>query len=254
MKKETEIKRFNTPFELFQFAAEDFYQRAIEKIATHGKFSVVLSGGETPKALFDVLAATPHYRNDIPWDKILFFFSDERYVPSDSSQSNYHMAHEHLFSKVSVNPENIYRIPTEFNDPNLAAKAYETIIRDALDLSIHGYPTFDLVYLGLGDDAHTASLMPENTVVKQLIEDESDQSLVAALYVEKLKMFRITLTPNTINQGLTILFLVAGENKSQAVKKVMEGELNPILYPAQLIHSIHGETIWYLDNAAATLL
>ena len=140
--------------------------RAMAAVNDKGVFSVVLAGGNTPKLFFDALTGIEYYKKNIPWRQIQFFFGDERYVPSDNAKSNYHMAYEHLFSKVPVNPENIYRIPTEFNDPKDAAKNYEQTLSKVFHIKDNAFPQFDLLYLGLGDNAHTASLMPFSDVVK----------------------------------------------------------------------------------------
>ncbi len=251
MKKNTEIKIFKSSHDLFQFAAKDFEKRAQDAGNDKEIFSVVLSGGNTPKELFDILT---RYKETIPWQKIQFFFSDERYVPANDTKSNYHMAYEHLFSKLSINPKNIYPIPTEFNDPNEAARVYEQTIRDAFHLKNNSTPQFDLVYLGLGDNAHTASLWPFSDVVKRYVENPADHSdqLVAALFVSETNAYRITLTPNALNNGKNIIFLVTGVDKATAVWEVLQGPSDPNQFPAQLIHCQSGKTIWYLDQMAAS--
>src|SRR6185312_15296672 len=202
------IKIFTSLTTLFDYAVEDFASRAITAIDKQGTFSVVLSGGNTPTLFFDLLSHD--HKNHIPWQKIKFFFGDERYVPANDVKSNYHMAYEHLFSKVPINPQNIYRIPTEFNDPHDAAKEYEKIIRRIIPVNDNQLPQFDLCYLGLGDNAHTASLMPFNDVVKWYIESKSPESqpLVAAVFTSASHLNRITLLPNIINNSQTIIFLV----------------------------------------------
>lgn len=243
--KNKEIKLFSKLHDLFQTAAEDFAYRAIDLVNNKGVFNVALSGGNTPKVFFEILSQL-----QIPWDKIRFFFTDERYVPVDSSENNYHMADQYLFSKISIPRENIFRIPTEFKNPEEAAKEYELILRKAFCIKDidNEFPQFDVVYLGLGDDGHTASLMPFNNLVL------NKHQLVASIWVSKLKMYRITLTPSVINHSENIIFLVTGENKAPAVSAVLEGKFEPQRYPAQLINCIAGKTIWYLDKAAATLI
>jgi 6-phosphogluconolactonase len=233
-----EIHIYPQPLDLFQAAAEDFKRRAIHAIEQKGIFTVVLSGGETPKKFLDMLVGA-----DIPWGQIQFFFSDERYVPADDEASNYHMAYEHLFSKVPVPPENIYRMPTYFENPQEAAQEYDRILRNIFRLKEDEFPRFDLIYLGLGEDAHTASLMPFHDLKKGL--------LVTSLWVSELNMYRMTLTPEAINQSESIIFFVTGSNKAKALWNVLEGPANPQRYPAQLIHCVHSATVWYLDQAAA---
>jgi 6-phosphogluconolactonase len=252
MNKNNEISVFSKPDDLFKFVADDFMQRAITAVNEKGIFSVVLSGGNTPKALFDLLANDVNYIKNIPWGLIKFFFSDERYVPAADPQSNYHMTAEHLFSKVPVNSQHIYRIPTEFTHPADSAKAYEKTLRDVFHIDDgEQYPAFDLVYLGLGDNAHTASLMPFTKEVKELIASDDKRTLVLSSFVAELDMYRITLTPCAINNAMQIIFLVTGEGKATAVQEVIEGPRDPLHYPAQLIHGTHHQAIWYLDQPAA---
>jgi 6-phosphogluconolactonase len=199
-----------------------------------------LSGGNTPKHFFDALSHIEFCRHQTPWRQIQFFFGDERYVAADDPASNYHMAYEHLFAKVPVRTDYIYPIPTDIQDPKIAAQKYAEMIKNVC---------FDLLYLGLGDDAHTASLMPQSTAL-----NASPDQTVVALWVEKLNMYRITLTPIALNNSHDIIFLVTGTNKAAAVQAVLEGVQNPEQYPAQLIHCKYGKNIWYLDQAAAAEL
>jgi 6-phosphogluconolactonase len=254
MTQNQEIKIFPTSHDLFYFAAKDFMLRAAAAISEKGFFSVVLSGGNTPKLFFDALTSADYDKESDLWQQIQFFFGDERYVSPKTNESNYHMACEYLFSKVPVNKDNIFRIPTEFTDPNDAAKYYEKTLRNAFNIKDKAFPRFDLVYLGLGDNAHTASLMPFSEIVSQysdkVLSDKEDH-LVASLWVPELNMYRITLTPAAINHSKNIIFLVTGANKEIAVTEVLEGPTDPKRYPAQLIHCIHGKTIWYMDTLAA---
>ncbi len=241
------IKIFPTADELFEFAAVDFMQRAILSVKKNGIFSVILSGGSTPKLFFNTLAKIEGVNKKIPWNNIQFFFGDERYLPATNAENNFHMAYEYLFSKVAVKPENIYFIPTDNENPHVAAKQYEQILRQIFRNKENTLEPFDLVYLGLGDDAHTASLMPGSDVVLKT----SQTHLVEALFVPKLNMHRITLTPLALNHSRNIIFLVTGKNKENAVSQVLQGPTDPIHYPAQLIHCLHGKTLWYLDQLAA---
>ncbi len=251
-----ELRIFTLPVNVFEAAAEDFTQRANAAVSKKGSFTVVLSGGNTPKDFFSCLTSE-HYLNRIPWERIQFFFGDERYVPATDKASNYHMACEYLFSKTPVLSKNIYPISTDIKNPVEAAGSYASLLREVLNVKQDECPIFDLVYLGLGDNAHTASLMPLSDVVikyaKLMAENINayDNELVVALWVEALNMYRITLTPTTINNSRCITFLVTGENKAQALSHVLQGPVNPEQYPAQLIRCLNGNTIWYVDNAAA---
>ncbi|NNM59634.1 MAG: 6-phosphogluconolactonase [Legionellales bacterium] len=240
------IKIFSVPQDLFQAVVEDFAQRANTAVTAKGFFTVVLSGGNTPKLFFDALVES---KLSIPWHQIKFFFGDERYVPANDERSNYYMAQKHLFSNVPVPAENIYRIPTEFNDPKIAAENYEMIIRKVFNLKNNEFPKFDLIYLGLGEDAHTASLMP----FSEIVENKNSDIIVASLWVPELNMYRITLTPKAINHSTCICFLVTGQRKASAVWHTLKGPFHPQQYPAQLIQCKSGKTIWYLDQAAAAM-
>jgi 6-phosphogluconolactonase len=257
MIKNQEIKIFSSLDDLFDAAANDFMRRAIAAVNNKGVFSVVLSGGNTPKQFFESLTRIDFDTKTIPWQKIQFFFGDERYVSLDKKESNYHTAAKFLFSKVPVNPANIYRIPTDFSDPKDAAKQYEKTLREVFKIKDKAIPKFDLAYLGLGDNGHTASLMPFSEIVtrysnKALIEN--DNQLVASLWVQELDMYRISLTPTVLNNSMNIFFLVTGANKEITVREVLEGPYDPIRYPAQLIQCVDGKTIWYLDRLAAEKL
>lgn len=247
MKKKPNIKVLSNPQAVFNAAAKDFTRRAMDAVDKKGVFTVALSGGTTPQFFFDALVSNKTCREKTPWRHIKFFFSDERYVPSDDIQNNYHTAYVHLFSKISVPAENIYAIPTQCSDPHQAAKRYEETLRKVLLVTDHAFPVFDLVYLGLGENAHTASLMPFDAIVTS-----HTKQLAAALWAST--MHRITLTATAINHATCIIFLVTGQNKASAVWNVLEGSCEPSRYPAQCIHSIHGKTIWYLDEAAAKKL
>lgn len=249
-----ELKIFPAPKDLFLFAASDFKERAIASVNQKGIFSVVLSGGNTPKLFFDTLVNQESLKTNIPWDYIQFFFGDERYVPKDNEESNYHTAYTHLFSKVPVKEENIYPMPTELKDPANVASQYALTLRKAMHTKTDAFPVFDLCYLGLGANAHTASLMPKSDLVSYYAmqgEETLLDPLAASLYVPNINQYRITLTPPLINHSKTIIFLVTGDDKSQAVKHVLQGPVNKVLYPAQLIHAHSGITSWYLDQAAA---
>jgi 6-phosphogluconolactonase len=254
MTENNEITVFSSPNDLFQFAAKDFACRALAAVKDKGIFSVALAGGNTPKLFFDTLTGVEDYKNNIPWQQIQFFFGDERYVSADNAESNYRMAYERLFSKAPVNPKNIYRISTEFSDPKDAAKDYEQTLRKVFHIKGNALPAFDLLYLGLGEDAHTASLMPLSDVVMDYAKNplrDKHNALVVSTFVAELNMYRITLTPTAINRAKNIIFLVTGKNKANAVWKSLKGQTDPLHYPAQLIHSVYGKTIWYLDQAAA---
>ncbi len=247
--KMTKIKVFPISAELFDTLAFDFTRRAVKAVKAKGFFDVVLSGGSTPVAFFTTLTNLSFCLEKTPWEKIRFFFSDERYVPHEDSESNYRLAHEHLFSKVAINPDYIYPMPTNYLDPVDASKAYDADLHQCFQLKKHQFPPFDVVYLGLGSDAHTASLFPFSDVVLS-----PPDRLATSLWVEKASQHRLTLTPKTINQSRAIIFMVTGEDKASAVQAVLKGPKQAHKFPAQLIHCEQGKTYWYLDQAAAELL
>jgi polyphosphate glucokinase len=248
-----ELNVFFDAHALFEAAAADFCQYAQIVIKSDQVFRVLLSGGKTPIPFFDLLASD--YKEKIPWQHIQFFFSDERYVPADHPDSNYHMIFKHLFSKLPVPLENIFPIATTFQDPQEAASHYDHLLHKVLQSKGNELSTFDLCYLGLGKDGHTASLMPGSEVVQQYARSSIAQTrdqLVASLWFAKESRYRITLTPPAINASKKVVFLVVGENKAFAVSQVLSDSKSPIEYPAQLIHAVNGKLYWYLDQPAAS--
>ena len=209
-----------------------------------GRFTVALSGGSTPKAMFRILAEKP-FADAIPWRSIYFFWGDERCVPPDHPDSNYRMAWENLLSKVPVPTENILRIPAEDDDHQRAADVYAETLQKFFG---EEWPRFDLVFLGMGPDGHTASLFPGTAAL------QARDRIAVANYVEKFQSWRITLSADTINKARNIIFLVAGQDKAPSLKEVIEGPRNPELYPSQLIEPHYGALLWMIDEAAAALL
>jgi 6-phosphogluconolactonase len=209
--------------------------------------AVALTGGSTPRAAYRLLGEEP-YLSRLAWDRIHFFWGDERHVPPDHADSNFRMAHEAFLATVPVPAENIHRIPAEDADAARAASSYEETLRGFFHLNADEKPRFDLLLLGLGPDAHIASLFPGNAALHE------HQKLVIAPWVEKMDTFRITLTAPVLDNAARVLFLVSGEEKSAAVRNVLEGERNPDLYPGQLLRLKDGEVIWLLDRDAASRL
>ncbi len=226
---------------LAQKAADLFQQMAAENIAQHGRFTVALSGGSTPKAMFALLASESH-RNSIDWAHVYIFWGDERCVPPEHADSNYRMTNEALLAKVPMPPQNVFRMHGE-QDPAQAAQEYAIQLQQFFQTD--SWPRFDLVFLGMGADGHTASLFP-GTAALQVAADV----IVVENYVEKLKTYRLTLTAATINQARTIVFLVGGADKAATLKAVLQGAYQPDLYPSQLIQPVNGTLIWMVDDAA----
>src|SRR5215510_1966677 len=230
--------------ELAREAARRFAEMAEAFTNNAGRFAVALSGGSTPKAMFQVLADKP-FADSLPWRSIYFFWGDERCVPPDHPDSNYRMANETLLSKVPIPRENIFRIPAEDEDHERAAANYSETLRTFF---AEERPGLDLVFLGMGAEGHTASLFPGTTALQ--INDR----VAVANYVEKFHSWRITLTAGAINRARNIIFLVVGTEKAPALKEVIKGQRNPELYPSQLIGPSHGELLWMVDEAAAKML
>jgi len=231
---------------LFQAAAKEFVSQAEAGIKAQGRFTVALSGGSTPRGLFSVLAA--NYRDRLPWDKVFIFWSDERHVPPESSESNYRMAYESLLSKVPVPQTNIFRIPAENPDARQVAAEYGETVRRFFQAPQGAFPQFDLILLGMGPDGHTASLFPGSSAVHE------KERLVVSTWVEKLKTDRITFTAPLINRAKVVMFLIAGADKSEALREVLEGNQPAERYPSRLIHPADGRLIWLADQAAAATL
>jgi 6-phosphogluconolactonase len=240
MPAQPEIRILNTPAELFQAAATEFAALALRALQSRERFSVALSGGSTPKSLYTLLASGSI--PSIPWEKIFFFFGDERCVPPDHPDSNYRMARETgLFSKV---PEgNVFRIHTEVGDAHSAARAYEQTLQKFFGLQPGEFPRFDLVLLGLGPDGHTASLFPGTAALNE------NSRLVVANWVDKFQTYRITLTLPVLNRSACVMFLASGSDKATIVHEVLENE-NANL-PSQKVRPADSRLLWLLDRAAA---
>jgi len=213
-----------------------------EVLAGQDSATLAISGGSTPKLMFDKLAATR-----FAWEKVHLFFVDERCVPPTDDQSNYRMASEHLVRPGHLLQRNVHRILGELSPP-AGATRYVEEIRDFFGLESGQMPRFDVLHLGMGPDAHTASLFPG----EQLIDD---RDLIAApVYADKFKQWRVTLLPGVLLAAKHTVFLVAGDDKAESVRAVFHDEYNPRQYPAQIAtHQGRGVT-WFLDKAAARLM
>jgi len=231
-------------------------KRAVEEISEGGAgsgceewdFYVALSGGSTPKALYSMLADDATLRSKIPWTKLHFFFGDERHAPPDSPESNFRMAHEALFAKGVVEPEQITRIRGEYPDAEKAALEYEQALRAYSNLKDGEYPRFDLVLVGMGEEGHCLSLFPGTKAL------HASPRIVVRNWVGKLFTERITLTAEAANQANRVLFLVTRSDKALALKAVLEGPYEPEQLPAQLIQPVSGNLLWLVGQAAASKL
>lgn len=248
-----EVRVYADAGEVAHEAARHFAALAGQFVRQTGRFTVVLSGGATPKAMFAALAAEP-FASSLPWPHIYFFWGDERCVPPDHADSNYRMAHETLLAKVPVPPQNIFRVPAEDEDHEHAAANYSATIAQFFHPiatapgTDAGLPRFDLIFLGMGADGHTASLFPGTAALQ--INDR----IAAANYVVKLAAWRITLTATVINQAHNVVFLVTGADKAAPLQQVLRGAYQPEVYPSQLIRPAGGVAVWMVDEAAARQL
>jgi 6-phosphogluconolactonase len=238
-----EIRILNEPADLFQAAATEFAALASQAVQANERFSVALAGGSTPKGLYALLAggSIPN----IPWEKIFFFFGDERFVPPDHPESNYRMAREAgLFSQPSH--DHVFRVRTEEKDADTAALDYEQTLRKFFGLQPGEFPRFDLVLLGLGPDGHTASLFPGTAALNE------KSRLVVANWIEKFQAYRITLTLPVLNRAACVMFLASGRDKAKIVREVLKNE-NANL-PSQKVHPADGRLLWLLDGTAGAEL
>ncbi len=237
------VKVYSNAEALIRAAAELWVTVLNAALTARARFSVALSGGSTPKALYALLA-TEEYRTQLDWAHTFIFFGDERCVPPDHPDSNYHMARESLLDHVPVPPDHIYRMRGEV-DPEQAAGEYEGFLKALF----RGENTrFDLLLLGMGDDGHTASLFPHTPALQE------KSRLVVANEIEAKNMRRITLTTRAINSAANIAFLVSGAAKAERLRDVLKGDYQPEHLPAQLIKPENGQLMWLVDQAAAALL
>jgi 6-phosphogluconolactonase len=225
-------------------ALAEWITRTIETtLQKQDRFNLVLTGGNSPKALYDMLAASP-YKERIAWNKLHIFWGDERAVPFSDDRNNAKMTYAHLLSKVPVISAQVHVMRTD-TEPEKAALDYEKILRQYFG---EGGKSFDLVLSGMGDDGHTLSLFPGTEVIHE------KEAWVKAFYLTTQQMYRITLTAPVVNRASFIVFLTFGSNKSKALYEVLEGEPDADLYPSQIIKPNSGELHWFVDEAAATLL
>lgn len=243
MSMQAKLNIFPTEQEVLEHLADYFITIANQAIQENGMFNVALSGGSSPKKLYEMLASSA-YNARIAWDKVYFFFGDERYVPADNPDSNFLMAKKALFDPLKIHSSQIIAVNTTL-PPEQAAEAYASAI------FTHFKPynaKFDLILLGLGDNAHTASLFPHTTIL------QVEGSSVKEVWLEDQQVYRISMTADMINAAHHIAFLVYGAGKAEAVHQVLEEEENIEEYPAQMIKTENGDLQWFLDEAAASKL
>ena len=235
------ISVFPDKKELAQAAADAFVEKARAAIEARGRFSVVLAGGGTPKDLHALVGAAP-LKEKIDWSKVDIFFGDERFVPHDHEQSNYRQAFESLLQNLDDTKVTVYAVPTEDTSAEEAAKAYEKTLQDYF--SSKDTP-FDLIFLGIGPDGHTASLFPNHPLVT-----EKSAELVQVIHDSpKPPSTRLTLSYKSINAAQDIIILAAGENKRSAMEGLLDQSVAIKDLPVKGIQTTSGTVQWYVDEA-----
>lgn len=230
--------------ELSQKAAQEFIRLAQEAVARTGRFTVALSGGSTPRALYSLLAS-PGYCEHVPWTQVQLYWGDERCVPPQHADSNFRMVQGSLLANITLPRENFHRIAGEL-DPAVAAADYEQQLRKLFGVPAGAVPRFDLILLGLGVEGHTASLFPGSDALND------QQHLVVATFVEKLQAHRVTLTLPVINHAAHVLFLVAGKDKAPVVKQIVGALPAAEELPAARVQPVDGALMWLITQDAAS--
>lgn len=226
---------------LCEAAADHIVELSKKAIAEKGRFTIALSGGNTPRKLYQLLA-TERYSSTLDWNNIFIFWGDERCVPANDENNNSHMAFTSLLNHVTIPKENVFPIPVDIG-PAQSAITYEQTLQQFFKESL---PAFDLILLGLGDNGHTASLFPFTDILKETAHT------VKEVFIKELNAYRISFTVPLINNAHHILYLVTGEGKASIIKTIFSGIDEPEKYPVQLIKETNGS--WYLDQPAAAQL
>ncbi len=242
---ERQIIILDTAEELFVRAAEEIAHVAGEAICMHGEFNLCMTGGRTPERTYDLLAT--RFELSVDWKEVQFYWGDERCVPPDDPSSNYAMANRTMLSKLKIKADQIHRMRGE-DKPEDAAREYEEELRTRLSLGEGEFPRFDLMLLGLGTNCHMLSLFPGIPALHE------QHRLVVPVEVEDQIRHRISMTAPVMNNSARIMFLVSGEGKAAAVKRVLEESDDPERVPAHLVAPKDGVVTWMMDKAAASLL
>jgi 6-phosphogluconolactonase len=242
MSRSGKVQVYRDPEALARALADLFIETGVAAMADRGVFRVALSGGNTPRAAYELLGREPR-STELSWSDVFIYFGDERCVPPTDEQSNYRMAQKAFLDATGIPPANVHRIAGEI-DPGQAANQYASVLRADLG----DPPRFDLVLLGLGEDGHTASLFPGTP------PDTDDAALVRAVYAASQMMWRVTITPRVINLARMVVFAVEGAEKAGILATVCEGPRDPTNYPAQIVDPASGQLIWLVDELAAGML
>lgn len=227
-------------------AARRWLQSAQEAVSERGAFRIMLSGGNTPRLLYQLMAQDP-WRDQIPWERTYVFWGGERRVPPNHPESDYRMARETLLDHVPIPDDHVFRLQGEGLESSVV-RDYENKLRRHFQLKEREWPRFDLALLGLGADGHIASIFPGTRAVSDL------SNTVLVYQVPKLGVERVTVTLPVINHARHILFLVVGEEKASALAGALQGPNLPSTYPAQAVKPVDGTVTWLVDKAAASQL
>ena len=244
MAADPQVRVFASDAELFRASAEKFCEIGKQAIREHGRYTVALSGGSTPKGLHHELATT--FAKELPWEKVFFFWGDERHVPPDFPESNFRMAKETLLSKLPVPADNVFRMRGELPDANQAGALYEQWLREFFRPAAGQFPRIDFILIGIGPEGHTASLFPNTKAL------EEKQHLVVGNYVAVHSTWRITFTYPVLNAGANVMFLVDGSSKADIVRTALKDPSANL--PCQGVKPVNGNLMWYLDEAAGAKL
>ncbi|MHC4322775.1 MAG: 6-phosphogluconolactonase [Planctomycetota bacterium] len=246
-KYKSNVQVVSDPESLAQSAIRIFVADAQKAIKAKDAFYVAISGGNSPRRFFELLAESPQ-TDSLPWDKIQLFWVDERYVHPDSKSSNYKLAVDTFLSRVAIPDQNVHRIPTEDEDFKTAARRYEKTIREVIGHEAGKVPQFDLILLGMGPDGHTGSLFP-NSYAAFDTED-----LACVVYVLDEKLNRITLTHPVLRAASHLVVLVSGPEKERILKTVLTSEPDEVRYPIHVLWPVLDRVTWLVDSEAARSL
>jgi 6-phosphogluconolactonase len=239
-----EIRIFKDLEDLSHAAAKLFIEQVAQSIAEENRFLVALNGGSTPTRLFQLLAT--EYQGQVDWSKVHVFWGDERCVPPDEAGSSFGQAQDALLRHVPIPDANIHRVKGELG-PVEASKDYALILKEFSSPPLD-WPHFNLIYLGMGEDGHTASLFPGSPV------DVSGPTLPVTAHYQDRPANRVTMTSVVFNSAHTVVFMATGEKKATTLAEVLSNRYNPAQYPAQRINPKDGRLIWLIDEAAASKL
>lgn len=237
------VRSYPDPGAVITAAAELITREIAQAVDARGRAWAALSGGETPRALYERLAAAPRA---LPWDRIWWCFGDERWVPHRDARSNFHMVELALFSRAPVPRDHIVAVPTDAPDPVAGARAYDTALRGGWPGA--AWPELDAVVMGLGADGHTASLFPGDRALDELA------AWATTTRAGHPVPDRVTLTTPVFSRARAMMFLVTGASKADAVAATLTGPPDPVHWPAQAVMPDHGRCVWLLDHAAAAKL